>query len=80
MTIFKEKYPYYVLGDNSIAFPIEDTLLSQYPELTAEDSKAMIPEDFLEALPRTFSKELQIWNVLVEHAPFFEIKEDISVS
>lgn len=40
----------------------------------------MISDDFVEVLPKTFNKELQIWNILIEHASFFEIKEEIAVS
>lgn len=34
-----------------------------------------LPFDIMEPLPETFNKELQIWNMLVENASFFEIKE-----
>jgi len=36
--------------------------------------------DIMESLPNTFNKELQIWNILVENASFFAIKDELKVS
>lgn len=73
LDLFREKYSYYLI-DNKIAFPIDDHLFLNYPQLQEQRTGVLIsPERLITPLPPTFSKELQIWNMIVEHAAFFEL-------
>ena len=80
--MFRQSYGYYMIGDRKIVFPVEDSLLSLYPALASNKSgeESSLPCDLVERLPDTFSKELQIWNLLVENSSFFETKEKRSIS
>lgn len=62
-----------MIGEKKIVFPIEDSLLSLYPELSSAKSpeEYQIHQQQMEILPDTFCKELQIWNLLIENASFF---------